>query len=182
MARGPTNNTVFRGVPALALDLSGRTGWCGGRLKPKWGVWKLFADKVGDEWKDDPAPILVRLETAIRDAADAMRRANPEGTITLAIEREMPVQHQQANSGSLQISLAAIARVTAFHEDMEIVSLPPTTIRSGVMGPAGAKITAAEKRGGAIVQWLNRRGFEVYDHNAADALLLWLHIQGYRDA
>jgi hypothetical protein len=155
----------------LSLDLSSKTGWCyGGGLTgkrvpeaPVFGVWKLPAPTT-------PGRQIVAFENELLDAIDHYQPR------LVVYEAALPA-HMQTHAGTaeLLIGLAVMTDATCYRHEIEVRKEWPQTVRSKVMGPGNGRISSKDKEAGVIVRWLRERGYEVEDHNAADAILQWIY-------
>ena len=161
----------------ITFDLSGRTGYCYGVEKPeKWGWITIPAtpDNPGRRW----ASVRNEMSDLVGDLA---QRTNGASDIDFVIEKTFPSHMQtHANTAIQQMGLATIAEIVAYDEGAKLVTVAPSTVRTSVMGRGFGKMTKKEKEGGAIVRWLNQQGYITYDHNTADAILMWLYRRGIK--
>ena len=168
----------------IAADLSGRTGWCvGSSLKDvEFGVTPIpegLEDRPGARW----AVIRNLLEDKLNEWRGKDWEGRGEGSIIeIVIERDYPA-YQQTNQVSAvqQMSLTAVAQLLAHDEGVGLVPVSPSTVRTFVMGRGNGKISKKEKEGGKIVRWLRPQGWAVWDHNVADAILLWAWRKGLKN-
>lgn len=150
----------------LSLDLSKHCGWAYGTpacAKPVFGVWHLPADTEAGRRG-------AAYENELLDAIDLYR---PRFVV---YEASLPANAQShANTAELLLGLAMLTDVACYRHEIEARKEYPQTVRSKVMGKGNGRITTKDKEGGVIVRWLNERGIEVEDHNAADAILQWMY-------
>lgn len=158
----------------LALDLSTNCGFCIGDVEAdgppeQFGFWKLapYAERG-------------RMMAGLRNSIEDMR--NEMVFYRVAIEQRPPASRfagrTNSDSTDQQAYLEACVFQTSYDQgwgDPEIVS--PRLARSRVFGSYMTNITQKEKTDGVLVRKLQAMGHKVYDHNAADALTIWLWLQ-----
>lgn len=154
----------------LSLDLASKTGWCYGPIgvqlihrHPVWGVWQL------------PAPTIAGRQAVAyeNELLDAIDQYQPK---LVVYEASLPAGAQShARTAELLIGLGVITDMACYRHEIEVRKEYPQTVRAKVMGPGNGRITSKQKNEGLIVRWLQARGYEVEDHNAADSLLQWLY-------
>lgn len=150
----------------LSLDLSTRCGWAYGTVacpKPVFSVWRLpAATEAGRQG--------AAYENELLDAID---QYHPKMVV---FEAALPAGAQShARTAELLIGLAMTTEIACYRHEILVRKEYPQTVRSKVMGPGNGRITSKQKEAGVIVRWLNERGIEVEDHNAADAILQWMY-------
>lgn len=138
----------------LALDLAMHTGWAMSDLpdKPVWGCWKLAPPRQTDM-------ALIALDSWIEVTLF-------EGVTEVWIEAPMPYVRRKS-SAFLQ-SLAGIARLRVLKQGllcMPFREVHAVTARKTVIGRGNA--SKPEVR-----DWCASQGWNVTDHNAADALVV----------
>ena len=154
----------------IAADLSGKTGWCAGSslADVKFGLIRLpnAPDNPGSRW--------AAARNHICDLIEEWRAKVPGVPVYLVIERDYPAHRQTHQTSAVQqMSLTAIMELAAHDEDVMLRKVSPSTVRTYVMGRGHGKMDKKAKEGGEIVRWLMRQGWSVFDHNVADAILLW---------
>jgi len=143
----------------LALDLASRAGWAYGATSDRatgWGVWDLgSAAKVGHG-----AAYAVLADWL----GDAFRLHRPS---LVVMEAPLPPGGQtHANTARLLLGYGAVVELLCYRWSIPLREQGAATVRKRVMGTA-----RVEKPD--IVRWCQARGYEVTDHNAADAIALW---------
>lgn len=158
----------------LALDLSTNCGFCIGDVEAdgppeQFGFWRLapYADR---------GRMMAGLRNSIEDVFADRKFQN------IAIEQRPPASRFAGRTNSDSTDQQAYLEATVFLAcyDLrgplpEIVS--PRLARSRVFGSYMTNITQKEKTDGVLVRKLQAMGHKVYDHNAADALTIWLWLQ-----
>jgi hypothetical protein len=148
-----------RGI--LALDLSSNVGWAYGEVginnAPASGVWRLADGGLGR--------MLASFENELEDAILLHQPA--------LILTEAPLDPTAASNHQVwrqQISLAGIAETAAWRHDILFREQSVSTIRTKVLGTCRFPKGQAKD---AVMAYCQTMGWRVYDHNAADACVLW---------
>jgi hypothetical protein len=160
----------------LFLDLSrAGTGWAYGDIHapPRTGVWRLPGDETsfGRTWA-----------ALDNELAAFLKLIRP---LKVGIEAPLPPRYQTTpESGRLAFGLTATAEQTCYRFEIECVLVRADTARSKVIGRAHlsdderrAKRTVKEA---IVAPWVRQIGWEVADHNAADACVGLAYLLGYR--
>lgn len=155
----------------ITLDLSTACGvaWTAPDGQPKWDVWRL--EKYANRGE--------MLAGIRNELTDLIEQINAE---RLYIEQRPPNTGFRGATNSQtadqQTALESIVYLVSYDENVPLGDpLHARSIRSKMI-PNGAQITTKEKTAGAIVRWCQAQGHRVFDHNAADALLMWLYVTG----
>lgn len=162
----------------LSLDLASKSGWCYGPdgllyspavveptmpNQPVWGVWQLPSPTIAGRQA-------VAFENELLDAIDQYQ---PK---LVVYEASLPAGAQShARTAELLIGLGVVTDMACYRHEIDVRKEYPQTVRAKIMGPGNGRITSKQKNEGFIVRWLQARGYQVEDHNAADALLQWLY-------
>ena len=169
----------------LCLDLAGMaTGWAYGHpgdAAPSWGVWRPER-RVGepDIGRGQKGHVL---ETALDDIIEDRR---PVG-----IFYEAPLAaDQQGNTDTafILIGLAMIVEATADRWRIPVKSRGSGTYRSAVIGRS--QLTEEERqvrpkltvKTAIVAPWIASMGWDITDHNAADAAVIFAYETGIRHA
>ena len=146
----------------IALDLSSQVGFAVGALdaRPLLGTWVL--PQIGGEG--------ARFASFENELADAMALHVPD---LLALEAPLPLPAQNnAQVARQQMGLRAIALSEAYRASAAAHEVDVYTVRRDVIGtgrfPAG-------KAKDAVMAYAKDQGYDPPDHNAGDALILWLY-------
>lgn len=146
----------------IALDLSSQVGWAIGPIggRPLLGTWVL--PSIGGEG--------ARFASFENELADAMAVHEPS---ILALEAPLPLPAQNnAQVARQQMGLRAVALSEAYRASAAAHEVDVYTVRRDVIGtgrfPAG-------KAKDAVMAFAKREGYDPPDHNAGDALILWLY-------
>lgn len=161
----------------LFLDLSrAGTGWSYGvdlARQPTTGVWILPGDEFsfGRTW--------AALDNELACAIKLLRPAK------IGIEAPLPARWQTTpESGRLALGLTATAEQTCYRFSIDPLVVRVDTARSKVCGRAHlndderrAKLTVKE---GIVAPWIRSMGWEIHDHNSADATVGLAFMLGHR--
>lgn len=153
----------------LALDLATVTGWCVGApgARPAYGSIRLDgrerAARYGAllDWLDDAAKIY-RFQRVLFEAP--MVTGDFRGR----------------DAALLALGLAAHLEFWCWDEGVRCADVHSGTARKAVLGKGGGWGPGGAKP--VVIEWCRRQGFRPQDDNAADAILLWHHATGYRQA
>jgi hypothetical protein len=154
----------------LALDMASLTGYCVGAVgsKPRFGTWRLrdsedhrkrAARNLGCRLRDEfslQRPMKVFYEAAIATGA-------------------MLTKGNSSHSADLLWSLQGAVEGVCGPYGVFTQEANVTTVRKAVMGngrPNNPKV--------AVVEFCRSIGFDVTDHNAADAIFVWLFAAGWK--
>lgn len=154
----------------LAVDLSTLTGWCYGSASgnaPEWGVWRLPGMKnLGRCW--------VELQNKLEDFMSVTRPALLVFATPLAANQ---------TTARLLLGLAAHAESSAYRLKVQTAEVTESTARKEVLGRGSFTVRDADGvpiRGegskvakAMALDWCQRQGWDVADHNAADACVVW---------
>ena len=154
----------------LALDLSTHVGvaWgARGDAAPRTVVWNLPSCGL------DIGRTFAAFENELLDAFTLHKPS------LVVMEAPLPPQGQtHALTMRLQIGLAAITACNCYRWELPPPKeIPASTARAGVLGSARFPKGKIKE---TITAWVRGHGIRVADHNAADAVVLWLHETGYR--
>jgi len=146
----------------LALDLSSRTGWAWGPTvdaKPSFGAWQM--------------PIRGGLAARFYGLQNAMQEFCEEHLVTkVVIEAPIPLPAMNNTTAAYQqLGMRAIVMAEAQHISAAICEIDCWTVRSEVAGMRRCTSDQAKKQ---AVLFCLKRGLKVPNHDAADAVLLWL--------
>jgi len=150
----------------LCLDLARRLGWCAGvpGARPHYGVVELRGHTHGAVY----AALVDWIEDAIRLHQPA------------EIVAEAPLvrgQHQGMDAGRLALGMIAHLELVAHDHGIRLLEEHVSRTRKAVMGRGNfAKGTAKDE----VLAWCRAQGYEPPDHNAADAVVLWRHVEMLR--
>lgn len=159
----------------LCLDLSTNCGFCIGDVEAEgpplaFGMWPL------PPYATERGRMMARLRNAIHECTEDL------WVDSIAIEQRPPASRfaggTNQNSTDQQTYLEAAVFLACYD-----LSLPPPKIisprlaRSRVFGSDFTNITQKEKTDGVLVRKLQALGIKVFDHNAADAITIWLLLQ-----
>lgn len=153
----------------LTLDLSSNCGWCYAALtanRPDCGVWQL------PKWGTDGAKFAAFEDKLV----PAMERLQPSHLI---IEKSLPFQaligHSTLDTVNQQLGLRAIAHKEAYRYSASCMEIGADDVRYALLGQTRfAKGTVK----GIVLAHCRALGFDVPDHNAADACMVWLWFVG----
>jgi Holliday junction resolvasome RuvABC endonuclease subunit len=153
----------------LALDLASTVGWAYGGLRdanPAFGCWKL--PPIGGEG--------ARFAAFENTLAAAIEELQPS---RMVCEAPMPLQALIGVSTlkvvSQQLGLRAIAYSEAYRASIPISEVSSDMVRYAILGAARF---AKGKVKIEVVNYCRSRGWKVPDHNAGDAVLVWLWHKG----
>jgi hypothetical protein len=161
----------------LCLDLSTETGWAYGHPgdpAPSWGVWKLpkhiSRGAVG---------------LAFENEFEGMLEA--QKPVRVVYEAPLPPNLQSnADAGFFTIGLAFTTEACAARWEIPVFSRSSQTFRNAVIGRV--YLTDEEKRAkprlsvktAIVAPWIAAQGWQITDHNAADAAVVWAYETGIR--
>ena len=166
----PDRNTLAPGsVPVapqpgglLALDLSSTVGWClGGPADrvPHFGVWRLPAAAVR-------APRLAAFQVQL---AAAIVQLRPRAIV---MEAPLPAKAERnADTARQQLGLAALVECEGWLAHVPVTETPAATARAAVL-QRGWQVGNVKQH---VLAWCRMQGWQVPDHNAGDACVLWWH-------
>ncbi len=144
----------------LTLDLSSRTGWAYGLpgQRPTTGVWMLPPYVI------DPGRCLGALGNEL---ADALWLHQPA---TVWVEAPLPARGQtHAASAMQQIQLDGVVKETCWRWEKTLRTVHAGTVRKAVIG-RGNNVSKDD-----VLAWCAGRGWDILDHNAGDAAVLWVY-------
>lgn len=104
------------------------------------------------------------------------------GAEQIAIEQRPPASRFSGATNQNSTDQQCYLEACVFQACYDL-SLPPPRIvsprlaRSKVFGSDFTNITQKEKTDGVLVRKLQAMGIKVFDHNAADAVVIWLALQ-----
>ena len=151
------------GRPKLGLDLSTKTGWARGwhGARVEHGVWKL------GHMKDGVGECYSRLASAIEHEIEA------HGIEEIIYESPLPPDGQdKSDVAELLYGLCAIVEMVAHEQGLPTPKrVTPNGARLRVMGTARPGKTRKEIKEN-VKAWCRARGFDVFDDNDADAIVL----------
>lgn len=146
----------------LALDLSRTTGWAyghAGNRVPAFGVWHL--PNGGLEG--------ARYAAFENVLADAMDRLAPS---CLVLEAPLPLMAQtHAKTAQQQYTLRGFACAEAWRGSAALHEVDAFTVRAEVLGKGRFAKDQVKRE---VVRYCRGRGLKVPDHNAGDAVLVWI--------
>lgn len=150
----------------LALDLATRTGWCAGRPgeRPRFGVWQLRGMTPGERY--------AALDDILRDSIKIHQPTE--------IVFEAPLvrgDHAGINAGRLALGFVAIVELVAYDHSLRVSEVYASQTRKAVLGRGNFEKGKAKE---AVAAWCNANGFDPPDDNAADAVVLWKHVEQLR--
>lgn len=161
---------MHQGTLILALDLATVCGFCVGKVgeKPRFGTWRL---KTAD---DDPARAARNLGCNLRDLFAV------EQPDVVVIEAPMSAG-AMLNKGNASYTADFMWRLVGSVDavagcyGIRKVEANVQRVRKAVLGTARPQDPKL-----AVKRHLKTLGFEVHDHNAADAIALFLWQAGYQ--
>jgi Holliday junction resolvasome RuvABC endonuclease subunit len=151
----------------LALDLSGMVGWCVGpvgALVPEFGAWPLPPWSSPDELGRTIASYENELLRAF-DKYDPVRVAIEAPFLTSSAGGKT-----NAHTMTQQIGLYTATLAAAYRWKVWPVQHASSTVRAKVIGRGRFAQGEAKE---AVTAWCYRKGWQVPDHNAGDAAVLW---------
>lgn len=155
----------------LTLDLSLMTGWAYGGTRdvaPDFGRWPIRGGiaNMGEAWVD--------LQNRVEDFCELQRPT--------LIVYAVPFAKQQT-SARLGLGFAAHAESSAFRMSIRVREAQEGKARKDILGRGGfgqrdragkiIKGTASKDAKETALGWCRARGWNVPDHNAADACVIW---------
>lgn len=149
--------------PVLALDLARRSGWAVAEpgSRPAFGTVDLRGGVEGE--------VYAALSNWLADARAV------HGFQTIVIEAPLDGRQQKsAAAARLLLGLCAVVHLYAWDHDLAIFEEHVQTTRKAVLGRGTFAAGTAKDE---VLRALQARGYRVTDHNAADALVLWLHAE-----
>lgn len=164
-------NAVSAGAPpairpepggVLALDLSSVVGWAYGVLAlrhPFFGTWHLRGAE-GERY--------ARFENELEEAIDRWKPSKMviEKSFTLQAFAEASTYRIMAQ----QMSLRALCYSEGWRTSTVVTEIDAYTVRFEVLGRGAFPKDQVKTE---VVRWCTRRGINVPDHNAGDAVLTW---------
>jgi hypothetical protein len=149
--------------PILTLDLAKKLGWCAGvpGQTPRFGTVQLRGSCHGE--------VYAALGNWLEDA----RQVHAPATIIF----EAPlVSGQHLGMNAARLAFGMVGQVELFCWDNSITCLEEHVgrTRKAVMGRGSFPKGKAKEE---VARWLADRGYRPGDDNAADALLLFLHVE-----
>lgn len=144
----------------LTLDLARVTGWAygpAGAPRPQtFGAWDLGPATIGH------GVVLAGLADHLGDAFKLMRPS------LVVMEAPLPPQAQtSANTARLLLGYCAVVELLCYRWDLDVREAKAQDVRRAIIGRANG----LDKK--AIVAWCRNRGYQITDHNTADAVVLW---------
>jgi hypothetical protein len=142
----------------LSLDLAIRTGWCFGTAgsKPRWGAFSL-----GEVVDNDFGRIYAKL---FQWLGDFVALEKPD---RLVFEAPLPGPRQSsANAARILLGAATVTELVCQLNSIGCREVAVSTVRKHFCGNGNAKKAD-------VMEACARRGWQVTDHNAADACALW---------
>lgn len=162
----------------LALDVALTVGFAYGHKEmdaPDWGVWVLPGHICR-------GAAIAALEEKLEEFIEAQQPA------LIAYEAPLPPNLQtDASSAFILLSLAGAVEASASRYGVRVISRSSTTYRTAVIGRA--RLTDEEKRlrhprlsvkTAIVAPWVKAQGWDISDHNAADAAVVWAYEVGRR--
>ena len=159
----------------LTLDLSTNTGFCVDDVEAveaprECGMWPL------PPYKTERGRMLARLRNGIMDLHEGLPLDR------IYIEHRAPAFTFGGNTTSDTTDQQTYLEAAVFLAAYDLSLPPPEPIsprraRSRVFGRDMAQITQKEKTDGALVRRLQAMGLKVFDHNAADAITIWMWLR-----
>lgn len=143
----------------LALDLASASGWALGNSTSRFrfGTWKL--DPNGDDVAGKYAALMEAM-------GDAVAVHAPDRII---VEAPLPaIRQTNQDNAVLLMGLASTARLFCYWRGIPYFEQNAGSVRRDMLFEYYAKKPK-------IVAWVRARGYDVVDHNAADAMLLLHH-------
>lgn len=161
----------------LFLDCALKTGWVYGTLSrleagPVWGVWQLpTSGELGRR--------LVAFENELIEAIEMFQPA------IVGIEAPLAAGATgSAHTAELLICLSGISEAACYRWSREFVRRSSNTLRAQVCGRC--RLTEDEKddrmgiKDAVVRPWIEKMGWPITDHNAADAAVGWAFEMGIR--
>ena len=149
--------------PVLCLDLARRTGWCvgvpGGR--PRYGTVEFRGKSHGVVY----AALHAWLEEAIR------RHAPAEIVAEAPLD---PGRHLSDDAARLAFGMAAHVQLIALDHGVPLREEEVCATRERVLGRRAFPKGTAKS---AVLAWCRAQGFAPHDDNAADAIVLFKHME-----
>ena len=159
----PVERTEPGGI--FALDLSSSVGWAYGRVddvQPLTGVWLLPRDK----------PHGARFAAYENELIDALARFQPGEVIMEAPMRLKAAATRSEAAARHQIGLAAYTEGEWWrHAGQPTYEADVNAVRLNVLGQC--RWPSRDEVKPAIVSWCRDMGWNITDHNAGDAAVLW---------
>lgn len=159
----------------LFLDLGLQTGWVyglPGDPVPEWGFWELPEGTYAQ-----------RFNAFVNVLEDAIRLRKPK---LIGIEEMIPQKHNKHHIARITGGLHALADLVCLWEDVPSKRIHELTLRSAVCGRS--RLTTLEKtirpkvtvKSEIVLPWIQSKGWEITNHNAADAAVGWAYLTGIR--
>jgi hypothetical protein len=148
-------------MSVMAVDLSSHCGWASGKpgSTPRFGVWEL--PSIADAG---------RQAGAFADVfADAITVHKPR-LVILEVDINLH-RHNPAGTAEQQIGMAYLAGLICWRREVTMKRATASDARSAVLGRARWPEKGDAKA--AVLAWCRQQGWDVLNHNAADALVLW---------
>lgn len=149
----------------LALDLATNTGWCVGRPgeRPHFGEWDLYV-------KGSHGARFAALHDRL---CDAIQVHQPKEII---FEAALPRGSNQkgVNAGRLLLGFCAVVELVAFDHRIPALEEPVQSTRKVVLGKGTFPKDEAKPH---VARWCVANGFGDPGPDAADALVLWKHVE-----
>lgn len=149
--------------PVLCLDLARKLGWCAGvpGAHPEYGTVELQGRSHGVVYAD-----LIRWIHAL------IRQHQPA-----EIAIEAPLGSQGSSTTRLAYGLAAHLHLLAHQQGIGVREEPVWRTRREVLGRSDFPAGSAKSE---VIAWCRSRGFSPEDDNAADAIVLFKHMEKAR--
>lgn len=153
----------------LALDLARNAGWAYGlagterQRARSFGVWDL-----GSAARGGNGAVFATLADWLGDAFKMYRPS------LVIMEAPLPPGGQtHANTARLLLGYCNVVELLCYRWSIPIREQGAATVRKRILGTA-----RVEKPD--IVRWCRAQGYDVADHNAADAIVLWHFAEQFR--
>ena len=152
--------------PVLTLDLARSMGWCAGvpGHRPRFGVVHHRGQCHGEAYAS--------LANWLEDAA----RVHAPGEVCF----EAPLargQHSGIAAGRLLLGMVAVVQMFCWDHSIRCTEAPVASTRKAVLGRGTFPKGTAKAE---VARWCRDNGFDPPDDNAADALVLWKHVEQLR--
>lgn len=150
----------------MTLDLATRTGWCCGipGQRPRFGVQKLGGTSRAQVYSS----LLAFLDQSLQ--------VHQFGELVI----EAPLvrgEHSGIEAGRRAIGMVEHVTLFAYDNSIPLSEEHVGSTRKAVLGRGTFPKGEAK---GEVLAWCRQNGFEPPDDNAADALVLWKHVEAQR--
>jgi hypothetical protein len=151
----------------LVLDLASVTGWAYGALgadAPQCGRWELGATDRLD---------IVGARAACLD--NTLAAALDLWTDVTVCGMAEPIPGRNQSDVAAMGAFVGIVRAECWRRRIRVLVQPESTVRKEMLGRGSGRSDVMK---GLALQWCERHGISVPDHNAADAVVFWAWCRG----